>query len=141
MTGASRPITGIGLCVVDHVYEVDDFELSQTRTRYRERLISPGGMATNALTQAAALGMRASLISMVGDDPDGRFLRTRLREAGVATRALLLSREHPTTSALVLVERGSGERRFVHVVALAHTNAAHDATADGRIGVVMPEAL
>ena len=114
MSEASRPrVVGLGLCVVDHLYEVDDFGLRQERTRYAARVESAGGMVATALVQAALLGCRARLISALGDDAAGRFARRSLRSGGVETRGVVSS-EHPATGiAVVLVRRGSGERRFL----------------------------
>jgi sulfofructose kinase len=70
-------------------------------------------MTATALAQAAALGCEAHLLSVVGDDPEGHALRRALRGLGVRTRRLILSRELPTTFAVVLVDTRSGERRFV----------------------------
>jgi sulfofructose kinase len=111
-TRGHRPVVGLGLCVVDHVYRVEDFAAGE-RTRYTERLVSTGGMAANALVQVAALGVRAQLMSLVGDDADGRWLLRSLRERGVATRRVVRSPELPTTTAVILAKTGSGERRFV----------------------------
>ncbi len=106
-------VVGLGLCVVDHLYRVDGLDLAPGRLRYRERRVANGGMTATALAQAAALGCEAHLLSVVGDDPDGHRLRRALRELGVNTRRLILSREIPTTVAVVLVDSRSGERRFV----------------------------
>jgi sulfofructose kinase len=106
-------VVGLGLCVVDHLYLVDGLDLSAGRVRYRERRIANGGMTATALAQAAALGCDAHLLSAVGDDAEGRFLRRALRGLGVRTGGLLLSSRTPTTVAVVLVEARSGERRFV----------------------------
>ncbi len=106
-------VVGLGLCVVDHLYLVEGQDLSSGRLRYRERRVSNGGMTATALAQAAALGCDAHLLSAVGDDAEGRYLRRTLRALGVRTRGLLLSPRTPTTVAVVLVEVRSGERRFV----------------------------
>jgi len=106
-------VVGLGLCVIDHLYRVDGLDLSSGRVRYRERQVSNGGMTATALAQAAALGCDAHLLSAVGDDAEGRFLRRTLRALGVRTGRLVLSRRTPTTVAVVLVEARSGERRFV----------------------------
>jgi len=106
-------VVGLGLCVIDHLYRVDGLDLSSGRVRYCERRVSNGGMTATALAQAAALGCDAHLLSAVGDDAEGRFLRRTLRALGVRTGRLLLSRRTPTTVAVVLVEARSGERRFV----------------------------
>lgn len=108
-----RRVVGLGLCVIDHLYVVEDTAESEVRTRYRERLVAPGGMVGTAVAQAAALGCDAHLLSVVGDDADGRALRRSMRGFGVVTRGLRLSPEVATTVAVVLVARRGGERRFV----------------------------
>jgi sulfofructose kinase len=109
----SRRIIGLGLCVIDHVYRVERLEIAESRTRFVERLVVAGGMTGTALRQAAQLGGRAEVLSLLGDDADGRFVRRALREAGVGTRRLLLSASAETTVAVVLVARHGGERRFL----------------------------
>jgi len=109
----TKRIIGLGLCVVDHLYRVDSLGLTETRTRWSERCTSTGGMACNAVVQAARLGCRTSLLSVIGDDPDGRFLDRSLRAAKVGTSGLIRSTRFPTTAALVLVDEGTGQRRFV----------------------------
>ncbi len=54
-----------------------------------------------------------SVLSLLGADPDGRFVRRSLKAFGVKTGRLLLSPESSTTVAVVLVERRTGERRFI----------------------------
>lgn len=109
---AGGGVVGVGLCVVDHVYEVERFDLPE-RTRYVSRLESAGGMVATALAQAALLGCRARIVSAVADDAAGRFARRSLRAAGVTTRGLVSPRHPPTGIAVVLVHRKSGERRFL----------------------------
>jgi sulfofructose kinase len=82
-----RPRRRLGLCVVDHLYVVDELPGASERTRYTRREVSSGGMVANALAQVARLGCRAELVSLVGDDADGRYARRRLRALGVSTRA------------------------------------------------------
>jgi len=106
-------VVGLGLCVVDHLYRVERLDAVEVRTRYAERAVSAGGMAAGAVVQAALLGCRARLLSAIGDDEPGRFARRMLRDAGVDTRGLVLSDRIPTTLAVVLVHRKSGERRFL----------------------------
>ena len=109
----ARRIVGLGLCVVDHLYVVESLDLGTTRTRWLERLVSTGGMACNAAVQAAQLGCNTHLVSAVGDDPEGRFLRQALARKGVKTRRMELVPEFPTTVAMVLVAKRGGERRLI----------------------------
>jgi sulfofructose kinase len=106
-------VVGLGLCVIDHLYLVDGDAPGAERVRYAARAVQPGGMITTALAQAAQLGADAHVLSLLGDDADGRAVRRRLRELGVNTRRLLRSAELPTTVAVVIVERRTGARRFV----------------------------
>jgi sulfofructose kinase len=106
-------IVGLGLCVVDHLYVVDRLTWREPRLRYDASRVAVGGMTANALRQAAYLGCNAHVLSMVGDDAGGRFVRRALASAGVGTRRLLRVAELPTTVAVVLVERRSGDRRFL----------------------------
>ena len=52
-----------------------------------------GGSATNVAVAAARLGRRAAVLTKVGDDPFGRYVRARLGKLGVDAR---LVGTHPT---------------------------------------------
>jgi sugar/nucleoside kinase (ribokinase family) len=106
-------VVGLGLCCVDHLYRVDSLDLHAPRIRYRERLVSLGGMVANALVQASAEGAHTEALSTVGDDPDGRLVRRALRRGGIGTRGVVRVEGGATRIAVVLVDAQSGERRFV----------------------------
>ena len=55
-----------------------------------------GGSAANVTVAAARLGNRAALISGVGDDPFGTFVRAQLAELGVDNRYVATHDEYPT---------------------------------------------
>jgi 5-dehydro-2-deoxygluconokinase len=55
-----------------------------------------GGSAANVAVAAARLGNRAALISGVGDDPFGRFVRTELDRLGVDNRYVATHDAYPT---------------------------------------------
>jgi sulfofructose kinase len=105
-------IVGLGLCVVDHLYVVDRLTWTGPRLRYDASRVAVGGMTANALRQAASLGCNTHVLSAVGDDAAGRFVRRELASAGVTTRRLLRGAD-PTTVAVVLVKRRGGDRRFL----------------------------
>jgi sulfofructose kinase len=108
-----RAIVGVGLCVVDHLLLLEDAAADAQRVRYRERKVSFGGMVATALAQSAALGCPSQIVSVVGEDDEGRFAASELRRAGVGVRRLLRSRACPTSVAVVLVSARTGERRFL----------------------------
>lgn len=55
-----------------------------------------GGSAANVAVAAARLGNRSALISGVGDDPFGRFVRAQLTDLGVDNRYVTVHGEYPT---------------------------------------------
>jgi 5-dehydro-2-deoxygluconokinase len=55
-----------------------------------------GGSAANVTVAAARLGNRAALISGVGDDPFGAFVRDELADLGVDNRYVSTHGEYPT---------------------------------------------
>lgn len=106
-------MVGLGLCVIDHLYLLQDDVPGAQRTRYVAREVQPGGMIATALAQAAQLGVEAHVLSLVGDDAEGRAVRRWLRALGVDTRRLLRSAKLPTSVAVALIDRRTGARRFV----------------------------
>jgi 5-dehydro-2-deoxygluconokinase len=55
-----------------------------------------GGSAANVAVAAARLGHTPALVTGVGDDPFGRFVRRALRELGVDDRFVVVDPDHPT---------------------------------------------
>ncbi|WP_369135927.1 5-dehydro-2-deoxygluconokinase [Modestobacter sp. I12A-02662] len=55
-----------------------------------------GGSAANVAVAAARLGHPVGLVSGVGDDPFGRFVRRALGDLGVDDRYVIVDPEHPT---------------------------------------------
>ncbi len=106
-------VIGLGLVVRDETFVVDDMHSHAVRTRYSTTRTGLGGMVGNAVAQAAALGVRTRLLTMLGRDPHGRELVRELRRHGVDTRAVVRHPDHPTTTAVVLVDGATRERRFL----------------------------
>ena len=55
-----------------------------------------GGTTANVAVAAARLGERAAIITGVGDDPFGRFVRRALRELGVDDSHVVVNSSYPT---------------------------------------------
>jgi 5-dehydro-2-deoxygluconokinase len=55
-----------------------------------------GGSAANVAVAAARLGHSTALVTGVGDDPFGRFVRRTLQDLGVDDRHVVVDPEHPT---------------------------------------------
>lgn len=72
---------------------------------------NPGGAPANVLAIAAKLGLSTALISKVGADHFGAFLRGHLLAAGIGAGYLLEDPLHPTTLAIVRLDE-AGNRDF-----------------------------
>ncbi len=62
-----------------------------------------GGCPANVAIGAARLGLKAALITRVGDEPMGRFVREQLEREGVDTRGVHVDRERLTPLVLLSV--------------------------------------
>jgi len=62
-----------------------------------------GGCPANVAIGAARLGLKSALITRVGDEPMGRFVREQLEREGVDTRAVHVDRERLTPLVLLSV--------------------------------------
>lgn len=72
---------------------------------------NPGGAPANVLAIAAKLGRSTALVSKVGADHFGAFLRGHVAAAGIGTQYLLQDPLHPTTLAIVRLDE-AGNRDF-----------------------------
>lgn len=70
-----------------------------------------GGAPANAMAMAAKLGVDTALCAVVGNDDLGRFLVSKIREAGVGVEHIRLVDEADTTLAFVNIDE-TGERSF-----------------------------
>ena len=80
--GVSFELITMGRIGVDLYPEQIGVPLAEVRT-FRKML---GGTATNVAVAAARLGRRTAVITKVGDDPFGGYIRGALREFGVDDR-------------------------------------------------------
>jgi len=67
--------------------------------------IRPGG-AGNAISNIRSLGGTVIAVGVVGDDPEGRWLKTRLSDTGAETTGILVCRDrHTTQKTRVIAEK------------------------------------
>lgn len=75
---------------------------------HSESFVRPG-MATNTANNIAALGARAAVVGVVGDDERGRELDEVLTAAGIDTRGLVVDRGRSTPTKTRVLARGAQE--------------------------------
>ena len=71
-----------------------------------------GGNCANALTAAARLGLRPSIVSKIGDDGIGDQIISELQADGVQTTHLLRAESSPSPFTYIIVDR-AGKQFYV----------------------------
>lgn len=101
----------LGIALVDAMPDFDDVR----GLHLADWVHDGGGPVGTALTAAARLGARTGYIGLLGDDPEGRFLRDLFVQEGVDVSRLRLSTDAGTNVCFILVQAGSGKRAiFCH---------------------------
>jgi sulfofructose kinase len=98
-----------GLSCIDHLWRIERFPPTSSRTRTSAYSVQGGGPAATAAVAAARLGARTELWALHGDDSNGRFAREELRSYGVGVEGVLLLEEAVTFVSAVLTDP-DGER-------------------------------
>lgn len=106
-------IVGIGTCTVDHLMIVPHMPGDNVNMRAATYLQQPGGLASCSLVAAARLGAKTRLISQIGDDDAGRFIRRDLESEGVDTSLLLQRPGSDSHVSLILVDENTGDRSII----------------------------
>ncbi len=105
-------IVTMGLTVCDILVKPVTPELFERDSTPVKMAFKPGGDACNVALNAAALGMRTGLVTVLGGDANGALLTRQLLEQGVDVSGVKTSSRFPTSTSIVLVEP-SGERHFL----------------------------
>ena len=107
----SRPaVAAVGLACLDHVWQVEGFPPTRSRTHASAYRTHGGGPAATAAVAAARLGAEAHLWASLGDDDAAASIGAELEHERVALHALRASAARSFVSA-VLVDP-SGERHI-----------------------------
>ena len=112
---AGRRVVIVGDAVLDSYLEGRATRLSREApvpvVAVERRIDAPGG-AANAAVNASALGARADLIAVAGDDEEGQRLRRALAAAGVSDEGLLAAPGRQTIAKQRIVGQGQALLRF-----------------------------
>lgn len=103
-------VAAVGLACLDHVWHVEHFPPTRSRTHASTYRSHGGGPAATASVAAARLGAEAHLWASLGDDEAATTLERELEQEGVQLHALRAAGARSFVSA-VLVEP-SGERHI-----------------------------
>ncbi|SDF57988.1 Sugar or nucleoside kinase, ribokinase family [Lentzea fradiae] len=97
----------VGLTTLDVTQRVDVFPEPGQKVRSLDAALSPGGPAANAARAVAALGGEAALLTALGADALGEFVRSSLAPVRVTAVA------GTTPVSMVVVRAADGERTVV----------------------------
>lgn len=106
-------IVGIGETSLDQLAVVDAFPRGGAKVAALEVVERAGGQVATALLACARLGLRASLITSVGDDPAGQRALAPLRKAHLDLSGIRLVPGAATRTAVILVDRRTGDRTVI----------------------------
>jgi sugar/nucleoside kinase (ribokinase family) len=86
-----------------------------------------GGAATQAMVAAARLGMKTAVAAVVGDDPEGVYLKEDFEREGINIEGLKVIPGAETSRAFALAERSTGRRSlFVYAGTLPELRFGDD---------------
>jgi sulfofructose kinase len=106
-------VFGVGQNALDRVCAVDGLlQLGEKRALPECREL-PGGQVATAVLTCARLGLRCAYAGKVGDDAARELVLAPLREAGVDLSGVRTVAGAPTQTAVILVDRPSGERTLL----------------------------
>ncbi|MDX3657558.1 PfkB family carbohydrate kinase [Streptomyces sp. ID05-26A] len=105
--GQMAAVLCVGLTTLDVTQRVGEFPRPGQKIRSLGAVLSPGGPAANAARAVAALGGRASLLTALGADALGEFVRASLDPVQVTAV------EGTTPVSMVVVRDADGERTVV----------------------------
>ncbi|MGW4520975.1 PfkB family carbohydrate kinase [Amycolatopsis sp. NPDC004378] len=102
-----------GLCTVDVIQRVDELPAPGEKVQSLRVDVAAGGPATNAAVTAAALGVEATLLTVLGAHPLAALARADLEAHGVRLIDLVPSLADPPPVSAVAVRDRDGERTVV----------------------------
>jgi sulfofructose kinase len=106
-------VVGIGANAVDHLCTVDPFPISDSKQTLAGYDCQPGGQVATALVALQRWGRRTCYVGSFGDGPPGEMSRRSLTDEGIDVGRAPLRRGVANQSAVILIDRASGERTIL----------------------------
>ena len=102
-------ISILGIFVADLAFFGKSIPVAGETVLGENYVIGPGGKGSNQAVAAAKAGGKSYFISKIGDDHFGSMARKIYEEAGVDYSRVIISSEHSTGAAGILVDQQSGK--------------------------------
>jgi sugar/nucleoside kinase (ribokinase family) len=106
-------VVGIGANAVDHLCTVDPFPTFDSKQTLAGYDCQPGGQVATALVALQRWGRRTCYVGGFGDGPPGEMSRRSLVDEGIDISRAPVRRGVGNQSAIILIDRASGERTIL----------------------------
>ena len=101
-------ISVLGIFVADLAFFAEKIPVEGETIIGNKYVIGPGGKGSNQAVAAAKAGAKTYFISKIGDDQFGAMAKTIYDQSGVDYSHVIISKEHYTGAAGILVNEASG---------------------------------
>tara|TARA_Y100000588_G_scaffold314948_1_gene342810 strand:+ start:312 stop:1226 length:915 start_codon:yes stop_codon:yes gene_type:complete len=101
-------ISILGIFVADLAFFAEKIPSMGETIIGKKYIIGPGGKGSNQAVAAAKAGIKTHFISKIGDDQFGAMAKKIYDESGVDYSNVIISKEHSTGAAGILVNENSG---------------------------------
>lgn len=91
---------------------VDGFSQKEGSYYSSNYSLEGGGMAATAMCAAAKLGSRTRMLSRIGDDVNGSFIKRGLEDFGIDTSCMMTLENTCSATSFILIEGNTGEKQF-----------------------------
>ncbi|KAL5136810.1 Ketohexokinase [Glycine soja] len=107
-------VVGCGSVTMDFLATVAAYPKPDDKIRSTSLKVQGGGNVGNALTCLARLGLNPRLISKIADDSQGRSILDELRDDGVDTSFIVVSKEGTSPFTYIIVDNQTKTRTCIH---------------------------
>jgi len=121
-----KSISILGIYVADLAFFGKSIPVAGETVLGENYVIGPGGKGSNQAVASAKAGGKTYFISKIGDDQFGSMARKIYEEAGVDYSKVIISSEHSTGAAGILIDQQSGKNAINVVPGAAGALTKHD---------------
>ncbi|MFH0930514.1 MAG: PfkB family carbohydrate kinase [Candidatus Zixiibacteriota bacterium] len=101
---------GLGICALDYLSILDPYPGLDEKIDVLASSIQGGGPVPTAMATLSKLGAKVSFVGKVGDDYEGKLIRSELAKFKVNTDYLIVDKKVKSLKALIWVDKSSGKR-------------------------------
>jgi ketohexokinase len=104
----------VGNCILDQIWQIDQFPQEDAEFRAQARLQRLGGNACNTASILARLGHKVELISQLADDDEASWVRQQLEQLGIQIPSYLSIKNSSTPLSSIWLNSKNGSRTICH---------------------------